>query len=631
MSSSVRLSRCIDFNGMLEALPEPAMLIHLASGRITGVNSLACSLLNLPAHQLIGMKAVDSRASGHRATFEAALLALSKTYNRPPAVVNEVLMGAHRCLHAVSSRFGYFEIENEPFALHFFSERLEDGAEPARQSTIQHKNEFFLSAARELRNPLTSILGFLDLISEPESSERDRGVWIAEIRKSSEMLMGIVQNLLDLGQMETGSFQLEHDAVPTSLALAHVLSQARTRGQHLGHDVIARYTTPVPHTLTLDPTRFRQCLSTLIHFVIENTSRGDVTLQTAIIGHENQRQLAFDVSATCTDLDPQDLESLLDPWQSPTMRARSWKLAFTVAAKISIMMGGNIQGGMDAGRIGMRLTIQPNPSDFQQMVHLSLPEETQGRPSTEPPLRLRGSVLLIENNDSDIAFLSKILRGSGLRVDHAPSLDLQSHPFQRYDAVLVGIDLPHANGPEPVEKLRTSGVTVPIVALTTSTCPHDHNRCLESGCTAVVTKPIERTTLLQRLDDLISTTEDRRVMSVLPPDIAIADPLPSTLETEPSVRQILPQLVMRMPRLIKHIAQAIRRLDLPTAARTARSLGATAGNCGFESLSKAAHALADACEHPPIDTDVLGDRLEQLENMAKRVQAAYPDFIKPSE
>jgi len=119
MSSSVRLSRCIDFNGMLEALPEPAMLIHLASGRITGVNSLACSLLNLPAHQLIGMKAVDSRASGHRATFEAALLALSKTYNRPPAVVNEVLMGAHRCLHAVSSRFGYFEIENEPFALHF--------------------------------------------------------------------------------------------------------------------------------------------------------------------------------------------------------------------------------------------------------------------------------------------------------------------------------------------------------------------------------------------------------------------------------------------------------------------------------------------------------------------------------
>jgi HPt (histidine-containing phosphotransfer) domain-containing protein len=132
--------------------------------------------------------------------------------------------------------------------------------------------------------------------------------------------------------------------------------------------------------------------------------------------------------------------------------------------------------------------------------------------------------------------------------------------------------------------------------------------------------------LLRTLDGLISTTEDRRVLSVLPAELAEVEPLSSTREEDPSLRQILPQFVTRMSRFVEHIARAIPDGELATATKTARSLGATADNCGFEPLAEAANALAEACNRPESDGREIGKRLDALEKVAKRIQAAYPQF-----
>jgi CheY-like chemotaxis protein/signal transduction histidine kinase len=646
MTSPVQLPSFAGLKAMLGALPEPAMIIHLPSQRIAAANSLATSLAPSTA-TLADTDASRLRGDRDRAALAAALRKLATGIDGACATIDETLLGSDPGGLLVRSEFRAFQVDGERYALHVFREiapsttaertrvqELEQELRALRETAeldARRKGEFYASLSRELRNPLTSILGYLDLIADPESPERERPVWLGQIRKSGESLMGLVQDLVDLGQMEAGTFKLESDSFSTSLALAHVLSQARARAQHQGRDVIARYTTPVPRTLTLDPVRFRQCLSTLIHFVIENTSKGDVTLQTAVIGNGEERRLAFDVSAFCRELDHSDLDPLFDPFRPTTLRARPWSLAFPVARRLSEMMGGTIEWGLDADRVWLRLTIRPTQVDFVHMAHLSLPDERETPPSTHPPVRLRGTVLLVEDSESDRLLVAKILERSGLQVDFVScGAEALERPVQRYDAILMDVELPDMDGLETTRRLRAAGATVPIIALTASVLVGDRERCLDAGCTAYVTKPIDRPMLLRTLDGLISTTEDRRVMSVLPPEMVLVEPLPSTREDDPSVRQILPQFVMRMTRFVDHTARSIRDLDLPSATKTARSLGATAGNCGFALLAEVANALADACETPQVNTDAVADHLENLEAVAKRIQAAYPNSVRPN-
>ena len=502
---------------------------------------------------------------------------------------------------------------------------LRDAREVA-ENDARRKGAFYASLSRELRNPLTSILGYLDLIADPENGERERAMWYAQIRKSGESLMGLVQDLVDLGQMEAGTFTIEKAGFSTSLALAHVLSQARARAQQHDRDVVSRYTTPVPHTLTSDAGRFRQCLSTLIHFVIENTSRGDVTLQTAVIGVGEQRVLAFDVSSHCRDLTQQDLETLFDPFQPSTPRIRPWSLAFPVARRIAELMGGSVACGLETERLWFRMTVAPTPRDMEHMAHLSLPEEQEPPPSLASPTRLRGSVLLVEDNESDRLLVTKMLERSGLRVDFVEcGADALARPVHRYDAILMDVELPDMDGLETTRRLRAEGATVPIVALTASVLAGDRERCLDAGCTAYLPKPIDRPMLLRTLDGLISTTEDRRVMSVLPAELASVEPLASTREDDPTLVGILPQFVTRMSRYVQHIARAIPDGEIAAATKAARSLGATAENCGFQPLADAANALADACGQPE-KTDRVKVGMHKLEEVAKRVRAAYPDY-----
>lgn len=504
-------------------------------------------------------------------------------------------------------------------------ERELRSAREVAENDARRKGAFYASLSRELRNPLTSILGYLDLIADPDVPERERATWYARVRRSGESLMSLVQDLVDLGQMEAGGFVLERSGFSTSLALAHVLSQARARAQQRDRDVVSRYTTPVPRTLTWDAARFRQCLSTLLHFVIEHTTRGDITLQAAIIGDGEERVLAFDVSGQCRELAQEDLDTLFDPFRPSTPRARPWSLAFPVARRLAKLMGGSIECGLDEARVWFRLTIAPTTGDLSRMAHLSLPDQREGPPSTIPPARLRGTVLLVEDNESDRLLVIKMLERSGLQVDYVTrGADALAQPVHRYDAILMDVELPDMDGLETTRRLRADGATVPIVALTASVMAGDRERCLDAGCTAYVAKPIDRPMLLRTLDGLISTTEDRRVMSVLPPELASVNPLSSAREDDPAIRQILPQFVTRMSRFVEHIGRAIPDGELATATKTARSLGATADNCGFQLLAEAANALAEACARPQTNDKELEQGLEALEKVAMRIQAAYP-------
>ena len=633
-------------SAMLGALADAALVFDLASGRIVAANDAATRLFDQPAVRILELSASDLREGEARRAFDASLYTLVRAVDAGempgPQHIDEPAVGPNR--RGVRTTFSVFALGRDlrvlalsrPLPSPLASEvdveqvrRREQDLLASREEAereARRKGAFYSALSRELRTPLTSILGYLDLIADAESQEGDRSQWLAQVRRSGDSLMSLVQDLVDLGQMEAGTFALQRRPFSLGLVIAQVLSTARSRAQQHERDVVARYTTPVPRTVDWDAGRLRQALFALISYAIEQASRSDVTLQVAVIGTGDARQLAFEVTALCHDLDATDLETLFDPFTPTSPKSRPWSLSFPVAKRLAELMGGTVTGNLEGDKLTFRLTLTPKPSDMQNMAHMSMPDELEAPPPSLAPARLRGRVLLVEDSEDDRLLVAKMLERSGLDIDCLSSgvQALEAHVAQ-YDALIMDVELPEMDGLETTRRLRAAGITVPIVALTAAALAGDRERCLDAGCTAYVTKPINRPMLLRTLDGMISTTEDRRVLSTLPPDLVSVPPLRSESENDPELAGLLPQLVTRMARYVDHIGKSVHAGDLTGAAKAARTLSGTAGNCGFPSLGHASDRLVDACEASDADHAIIEQCLDEVEQVAKRMRAAYPN------
>ncbi len=508
---------------------------------------------------------------------------------------------------------------------HREAEREVRQAREQAEREAQRKGAFYASLSREIRSPLTSILGYVDLIGDPETPTRDRAEWCNLVRRSGDTLMGLIQDLVDLGQMDAGTFRLNPAPMQLGLVLGEVLSVARPRAQRRGIDVAVRYTTPIPRLVRWDATRLRQALTTVTTFCIDHADHGDATLQVAVIGTEAGRKVAFDVSTWCKSVTSEDLAALMDPFTPASASTRAWSLAFPVAARLAAMMGGALEYKTDGQRLWLRYTAAASREDLDDMVAMQLSTLDDLPVSSRPPPRLRGRVLLVEDSEDDRMLVTRLLERSGLQVEAvATAVEALRTSMDEYDAVLMDVELPEMDGLEATRNLRAAGVAVPVVALTAAALVGDRERCLAAGCTAYVSKPIDRPTLLRTLDELISTTEDRRLMSELPEELKVLEPLRSTRESDPTMRDALAQFAERAARYVDHIGRAMEAGDRVGAERAARSLGGTAGSYGFEPLGRAAERLADACKNAGAPVNELRAYVRAVGDIVQRVRAAYP-------
>jgi CheY-like chemotaxis protein/signal transduction histidine kinase len=505
------------------------------------------------------------------------------------------------------------------------AERALQAAREQAEVDARRKGAFYAALSREIRGPLTSILGYVELIGDPETPAADRMSWCNTVRRSGDALMALMQDLVDLGQMDAGSFRLSPGPTQLSLVLGEVQSVARTRGQRRGIDVAMRYTTPVPRVVEWDAARLRRALLTMMTFAIDHADHGDVALQVAVIGAGASRKVAFDVSAWCGTVTSDDLTALLDPYTPSKGGSRAWSLAIPVASRLAEMMGGAFDCKADGRRLWMRFTASAPPGAFEDTFSMHAVSIDDRPRSSRPPPRLRGRVLLVEDSEDDRMLVTRMLERSGLRVDAvATAAEAFEAAMDQLDAVLMDVELPGMDGLEATRRLRERGVAVPVVALTAAALAGDRERCLAAGCTAYVSKPIDRPTLLRTLDDLISTTEDRRIMSELPEELQALEPLRSTKEADASMRDALAQFGERAARYVEHIARNIEAGDRAGAERAARSLGGTAGSYGFEPLGRAADRLADACKRAEARPGEVTACLQAVSDLAQRVRATYP-------
>jgi signal transduction histidine kinase len=420
----------------------------------------------------------------------------------PPGSQDGAVLLSLLTLTGTTSGLAFFtEAENSrTFARLGAANAEEERARCAAEDASRAKSDFLATMSHELRTPMIAILGFADLLAE---QWRARGFDAAAlgaldtVRANARHLLAMIDDLLDLAKLDAGRLGIE--AIPFAPAelAREVLDLARPGAERRGVVLALQVDPAVPRAVAGDPTRVRQILHNLISTALARTALGTVRV---VLGWraEPAPRLALSVEDGASGVEARDLERLFEPFAAAdTPGARSTGLGLTLARRLVERMGGSIRAehSLHSGVV------------FQAELHVSelrAGEELSARSAATAPGALDLRVLLADDALDNQRLLVRILSRAGCEVDVAANgaEAIQAAADESYDVVLLDLDMPVVDGYEAARRLRAAGFPGAIVALTAHTLPEIRARCLEAGCDAFATKPIERAALLGLLAEL---------------------------------------------------------------------------------------------------------------------------------
>jgi PAS domain S-box-containing protein len=381
-------------------------------------------------------------------------------------------------------------------------EELRQAMERAEQSS-KSKGEFLANMSHEIRTPITAIMGYAELLGEHGLLPADRSEFVETIRRNSEHLLSIINDILDLSKIEAGSMQVHPEQVAIRELLDEVVQLLQVRAKAKGLWLRSHAEGLVPAAVRTDPVRLRQVLMNLIANAIKFTERGGVDVRMRVIAGENgEGELCVDVVDTGIGMSPEQTAQLFRPFSqadaTTSRRFGGTGLGLAISQRLAKLLGGSI-------------TVQSTPkvgSTFGVRVPIDVAMLTSSPPpgvdiiSTEMSLPLDGvRVLLAEDGLDNQRLISLILCKAGAVVDvveHGQEaverITRSEVPFQ---VVLMDMQMPVLDGYAATRELRRRGVRVAIVALTAHALEGDAQRCIEAGCDDFASKPIDRMKLVQ--------------------------------------------------------------------------------------------------------------------------------------
>ncbi len=393
---------------------------------------------------------------------------------------------------------------------------IEIGEEKQKAEESERVKEQFLSKMNhEIRIPMNTIMGSVNILLKNKHLDEQQK-YLGAIRQSSENLLVIIDDILDLTSLEAGRVRLEE--VPFNIAgeLQNIEQMLSFKAAEKGIDLHTQAPDNLPASVIGDPIRLSQVLMNLAGNGIKFTEKGSVTIAVAVAGHENDRvTLHFEVRDTGIGIPADRLDNIFRSFtqadSDTTRKYGGTGLGLTISKQLVEMQGGTLMVESKPGR-GSRFFF-----DIAYRV------EESGAPSRHrmPEIRediLKGlKILVVEDDEFNVMVLhdtlTTALEGVTLYVANDGKEALDKWAEVEPDIILLDIELPEMNGHEVARAIRRSGRMgngVPIIAMTANALPKEMEECFNSGMNEFVSKPFDPDELLMKINKLLLNQQQVR-------------------------------------------------------------------------------------------------------------------------
>ena len=379
------------------------------------------------------------------------------------------------------------------------AERIERSLRERAESANLAKSNFLANISHEIRTPMTAVLGYAELLRDPDLGAEERADAVETIVRNGNHLMRILNDLLDLSKIEAGRMDIDRREFSLVGLLRDVRDLMEVNASSRGNSLALRLDVQAAHDQVIgDATRIRQVLLNLVGNAVKFTKGGSITIEAATEPRGERIALRVAVTDTGKGIPADQMGRLFEPFSQldrEFVREHGGTgLGLAISSRIANLLGGRIDVASTPG-IGSTFTLHT-------VLDAAHRTAAGGQPAAEPGDQpLAGvHVLLVEDSIDSARLLSTMMgragatvevRGDGLSAVEA--VDAQHAP----DVILMDLQLPGIDGIEATRRIRAKGCRSRIVALTAAALGADREQARAAGCDGFALKPISRADLVQ--------------------------------------------------------------------------------------------------------------------------------------
>lgn len=388
---------------------------------------------------------------------------------------------------------------------------LEEALDMANKANSA-KTVFLNSMSHDIRTPMNAIIGFTDLLGENLGDEKKARDYIGKIKSSSDYLLSLINNVLEMARIESGRSDLdERDiSVEKSLDAVYWIFEAQMKEKHIDFiwDVNVKH-----NNIKCDVVKLKEILMNIINNAYKYSLPGDsvaVRIEEIPCDRDGYARIQTTVKDTGIGMSEEFLEHIFEDFTRAQTSTESGQfgtgLGMAIVKKIVDLMGGTIDVQSKQG-VGTTFTVT-----LEHKIAEIAVENREVVKSTED-YSFRGKrILLVEDNDLNAEIAQTILAGTGMTVDRAcdgiQCVDvLKGSEPGYYDMVLMDIQMPNMDGYEATriirqfEDKRLSGI--PIIAMTANAFAEDRKQAFDAGMNGHIAKPINAEDLKMTLAGIL--------------------------------------------------------------------------------------------------------------------------------
>lgn len=392
------------------------------------------------------------------------------------------------------------EVKKKNRELEAYQKELIKAKELAEQGK-RIKENFLANMSHELRTPINGIIGIAHLLEKTDLSDEQKEM-INLLEISSNSLLGVINDILDLSKIEAGKFRITRTETDLPGLCHAVVNLLRIRAKEKRLELITELDPDLPQHVLADSLRLNQILMNLIGNAIKFTSEGSVTLRVNMVGLKgNNIRLRFAVIDTGIGIAKENTEKIFETFEqaddTTTINFGGTGLGLSIVKNLAKLKGGTLEVQSEPG-IGSTFCFE----NWYQIVEI---ENVIKKPksSLEPLPHIK--VLVAEDNPINKFLIIKILKGWQIVADVVENGQEAIDKIKEgnYDIVLMDTYMPVMNGLDAIKHIRDGYApgkeNIPIITFSAAVMDSDKLTAMEAGANDVVSKPFELETLHNKL------------------------------------------------------------------------------------------------------------------------------------
>jgi len=390
------------------------------------------------------------------------------------------------------------------------AEELKIAKEDAEHS-LKVKEQFLANMSHEIRTPMNGIIGMIDVLIETKL-EKNQKDYVQTIKKSSETLLTILNDILDLSKIEAGKMELVCKPLDILETLENLVSLFRQKAIEKNNSLVYEIKEGTPSYVKGDQIRLLQILSNLTSNAIKFTSNGQVKIKVSSLPiNEKNVKIKFEIIDSGIGISKENQEKLFSSFQQLDISTKKsfggTGLGLVISKELSKKMGGE-----------MGIESEENKGSnfwFTLIAEISDQENLKKNNTEQDEIILTNyfkgvspNILLVDDNAINRKVASEILKKANCKVTTADSGKSAISIFENnpdFDLILMDIQMPEMDGIETTKILKERFVEkLPkVVAMTAYSMQNDKENFIEKGLDDYISKPIRANILIKKVEQLV--------------------------------------------------------------------------------------------------------------------------------